>query len=129
MWHDLYRRGENPQSCIHYGPGEPGFYARRALARNSSLNYRNHRNTRTMMMRRLLRRGSEEGSAAAQTALILPWLLLLIIGSIEFGRALWTYHRILLAVEEGGRYAMVYNPSSYPSGPPTSCGTQTQASQ
>ena len=35
-------------------------------------------------------------------------LLLLVVGSVEFGRALWTYHRMLLAVEEAGRYAMVY---------------------
>lgn len=57
------------------------------------------------------RRGKEEGSAAVEAALVLPILLLFIIGSVEFGRALWTYHTMLLAVEEAGRYAMVYGAS------------------
>jgi Flp pilus assembly protein TadG len=43
--------------------------------------------------------------------LVLPVLLLFMIGSVEFGRALWMYHTMLLAVEEGGRYAMVYGQS------------------
>jgi hypothetical protein len=34
---------------------------------------------------------------------------------------------MLLAVDDGGRYAMVYNPLSYPNGPPAACGAQTQA--
>ena len=57
------------------------------------------------------RRGKEEGSAAVEAALILPILLLFLLGSVEFGRALWTYHTMLLAVEEAGRYAMVYGES------------------
>ena len=57
------------------------------------------------------RRGAEEGSAAIEAAFVLPILLLFVIGSVEFGRALWTYHRMLLAVEEAGRYAMVYGAS------------------
>jgi TadE-like protein len=57
------------------------------------------------------RRGGEEGSAAVEAAFILPLLLLVLIGSVEFGRAFWTYHRMLLAVEEAGRYAMVYGAS------------------
>ena len=73
-----------------------------------------------------LRRGKEEGSAAVEAGLVLPILLLFVVGSVEFGRALWTYHRMLLAVEEAGRYAMVYGASpslltsaSCPSGPIT----------
>jgi Flp pilus assembly protein TadG len=54
------------------------------------------------------RRGTEEGAAAIETAFIMPVLLLMMIGSVEFGRAFWTYNRMLLAVEEAGRYAMVY---------------------
>jgi Flp pilus assembly protein TadG len=57
------------------------------------------------------RRGREEGSAAVEAALALPILLLFVVGSVEVGRALWTYHRMLLAVEEAGRYAMVYGAS------------------
>lgn len=55
--------------------------------------------------------GAEDGSAAIEAALVLPILLLFVIGSVEFGRAFWTYHRMLLAVEEAGRYAMVYGAS------------------
>ena len=57
------------------------------------------------------RRGREEGSAAVEAAFVLPVLMLFVIGSIEFGRVLWTYHTMLLAAEEGGRYAMVYGAS------------------
>ena len=64
-----------------------------------------------MSQSRPLRRGKEDGSAAVEAALVLPFLLLFVLGSVEFGRALWTYHRMLLAVEEAGRYAMVYGAS------------------
>jgi Flp pilus assembly protein TadG len=66
--------------------------------------------------------GSEQGATAVETALIISTLLLLIFGAIEFGRAFWTYNTMVLAVEEAGRYAMVYN-----QGPPTTCSAQTQA--
>jgi Flp pilus assembly protein TadG len=64
-------------------------------------------------MRRLARprHGREEGSAAVEAALVLPVLMLFVIGCIEFGRVLWTYHTMVLVVEEGGRYAMVYGAS------------------
>jgi Flp pilus assembly protein TadG len=68
------------------------------------------------------RRGAEEGAAAVEAAVTMSVLLLLIVGSIEFGRALWTYNTMLLAVEEAGRYAMVSN-----QGPPVTCSTQSQA--
>lgn len=71
-----------------------------------------------------LRRGAEEGTAAVEAGVIMSVLLLLIVGSVEFGRALWTYNTMLLAVEEAGRYAMVYN-----NGPPGTCSAQSQASQ
>lgn len=64
-----------------------------------------------MRLSRPLRRGKEEGSAAIETAIVLPVLLLFVIGSVEFGRAFWTYHTMSLAVEEAGRYAMVYGAS------------------
>lgn len=68
------------------------------------------------------RLGSEEGATAVEAALIISTLLLLVFGAIEFGRAFWTYNTMVLAVEEAGRYVMVYN-----QGPPTPCGAQTQA--
>ena len=54
------------------------------------------------------RRSAEEGAAAIEAAFIVPLLLLMMMGTVEFGRAFWTYHRMLLALEDAGRYAMVY---------------------
>lgn len=39
--------------------------------------------------------------------MVLPVLLLLIFGIIEFGRAFWQWNTMLLAVEQAGRYVMV----------------------
>jgi len=69
-----------------------------------------------------LRLGDEQGTAAIEAGITISALLLLILGTIEFGRALWTYDTMLLAVEEAGRYAMVYN-----QGPPAACAAQNQA--
>jgi Flp pilus assembly protein TadG len=66
---------------------------------------------------------AEEGSVAVEAGITISVLLLLIIGSVEFGRAFWTYNTMLLAVEEAGRYAMVYN-----HGPVATCSPQNQAS-
>jgi Flp pilus assembly protein TadG len=66
--------------------------------------------------------GTEQGTAAVEVSITISALLLLIVGSIEFGRALWTYNTMLLAVEEAGRYAMVYNEDA-----PIPCGAQSQA--
>ena len=67
---------------------------------------------------------AEEGSVAVEAGITISLLLLLIIGSVEFGRAFWTYNTMLLAVEEAGRYAMVYNHD-----PVETCSAQSQASQ
>jgi Flp pilus assembly protein TadG len=66
----------------------------------------------------------EEGSTAVEVGVTISVLLSLIVGSVEFGRAFWTYNTMLLAVEEAGRYAMIY-PNS---GAPETCGAQSQAS-
>jgi len=68
------------------------------------------------------RRSSEDGSATVEAGVTISGLLLLIVGTIEFGQAMWTSNTMLLAVEEAGRYAMVYN-----QGPPDTCGAQSQA--
>jgi len=65
---------------------------------------------------------TEQGTAAVEASITISALLLLIVGSIEFGRAIWTYYTMLLAVEEAGRYAMVYH-----QGPPFTCAAQSQA--
>ncbi len=50
---------------------------------------------------------SEKGQSLVEFALILPVLLLLVFGIIEFGRALNTYLIISNASREGARYAVV----------------------
>ena len=70
------------------------------------------------------RHRAEEGSVAVEAGITISVLLLLIVGSVEFGRALWTYNTMLLAVEEAGRYAMVYNHD-----PVETCSAQSQAPQ
>jgi Flp pilus assembly protein TadG len=67
---------------------------------------------------------AEAGSAAVEAALIMSALLLAVVGSVETARALWTYNTMLIAVEEAGRYAMMFNHH-----PPAVCVPQTQASQ
>jgi hypothetical protein len=66
--------------------------------------------------------GPEEGAAAVEACLVVGALLLVVFGSVEFGRAFWTYNTMLLAVEEAGRYAMVHNHR-----PPSACAPQTPA--
>ena len=75
-----------------------------------------------MRVSRPSRRSSEAGSAAVEASVTISALLLLIVGTVEFGQAVWTSNTMLLAVEEAGRYAMVYN-----QGPLDTCGAQSQA--
>jgi Flp pilus assembly protein TadG len=73
---------------------------------------------------------SEEGATAVEAAIVLSTFLVITLGLVEFAMAYWNYSTMLLAVDEGGRSAMVYNPVSYPNGPPTPpapCPAQTQA--
>jgi Flp pilus assembly protein TadG len=76
-----------------------------------------------MSPHKLSRLRGEEGAAAVEAAIVVSLLLLIIVGSIEFARALWTYNTMLLAVEEAARYAMLYN-----QGPSVTCTAQSQAS-
>jgi Flp pilus assembly protein TadG len=62
-----------------------------------------------MIRRPLIRRRAEAGSVAVEFALILPALLFAILGAIQFGIVFWNWNSMLLAVEEAGRYAMLYN--------------------
>jgi Flp pilus assembly protein TadG len=68
-------------------------------------------------------RSAEEGAAAVEAGVIMSVLLLLVVGSVELGRAFWVYNTMLVAVEEAGRAAMMYN-----HGAPLACNAQSQAS-
>lgn len=50
---------------------------------------------------------AREGAAAVETALLLPVLLLLLLGVIEFGRLAWTRTALNFAVQEAARCAAV----------------------
>jgi len=47
---------------------------------------------------------SEKGAELVEFALVLPLLLLLCLGVIEFGRAYYTYNILSKAVRDGARY-------------------------
>lgn len=53
---------------------------------------------------------SERGQAAVEFALVLPFLILIICGVIDFGRILYTANALTGVCERGARYASI-NPS------------------
>lgn len=61
-----------------------------------------------MIMRRTLIR-NQEGVAAIEFALLLPFLILLILGIIEFGVIFYNQAMITNASREGARSGIVYN--------------------
>ena len=62
-------------------------------------------------------RGADEGATAVEAALVIVVFALLIFGLIQFAEIFWTWNTMMLALGEGGRYAMVYNPTNFPSEP------------
>lgn len=61
-----------------------------------------------MRLTRLLKRWrSEEGAAVVEFALVLPILMILVFGIIDFARAFYTISTLVSAVREGARYAAV----------------------
>ena len=62
-------------------------------------------------------RDNLDGAAATEFAMISTAMFLLLLGSIEFGRMLWTVSALNYAVEEGARCASVT---------PSVCGTSSQ---
>lgn len=69
-------------------------------------------------MRRLCRfRRSQEGATAVEAALVISAFMLLVFGLVQFAEIFWTWNTMMLAIEEGGRYAMIYNPTNYPNFP------------
>src|SRR5215472_9109196 len=60
------------------------------------------------------RRGGERGAAAVEFALLLPLLLLIVFGLIDFGRAINAQITITQAAREGAR-ALAFGQSTYQS--------------
>ena len=56
-------------------------------------------------------RRAEEGQALVEFALVVPFLLVFLVGIVEFGRA-WNLHQVLTdAAREGARKAVVHDPT------------------
>ena len=55
-----------------------------------------------------MRRHSERGSAIVETAIVLNLFLVLLLGIMDFGRALYTYHLVDNAARIGARFAIVH---------------------
>ena len=71
-----------------------------------------------MIWKKSPRRHAEEGATAVEAAVTISALLFLVLGAVQFGIAYWNWNTMLLAVEEAGRYAMLYNTTNFPNGPP-----------
>jgi Flp pilus assembly protein TadG len=54
----------------------------------------------------------DEGAAAVEGAIVIAILIAMIFGVIEFGRAVWQWNTVMLAVQEAGRYVMIHKPCS-----------------
>jgi len=68
---------------------------------------------------RLLRR--QRGQALVEFALVAVVFIILVIGMIDVGRAVWNYNALAEATREGTRYAIVHGSlSTDPSGPGSS---------
>ena len=60
-------------------------------------------------LRQLLRRGrGEEGAAAVEFALVLPLLIFLVLGGMDFGHRFYMQNIITNASREGARFAAKY---------------------
>ena len=59
------------------------------------------------MRRWLHRAGQEKGAALVETAFVLPIMLLVCVGILEFGRAYQTWQVVTNAAREGARVAIL----------------------
>jgi Flp pilus assembly protein TadG len=79
---------------------------------------------------RLIRifRCAEKGSVAVEAAITLSGLLFVLLGGVQFGLAYLAWNTMLLAAEEAGRYAMLYNACAVSAQPcPPGCSGSTSA--
>jgi Flp pilus assembly pilin Flp len=67
-----------------------------------------------MRTRRFIK--NEEGAAVVEFALVMPILVLLVFGIIDFGRAFYTVNNIISAVREGARYGAILAAPMSPAG-------------
>jgi hypothetical protein len=80
------------------------------------------------MKRKKSLRSEEEGAVAVEAAITLSALLFLLLGAIQFGLAYFAWNTMLLAAEEAGRYAMLYNSCVVSGQPcPPGCSGSTTA--
>jgi Flp pilus assembly protein TadG len=63
---------------------------------------------------RLTRRPGDAGAAAVEMALVLPLLLLIVFGAIDFGRMFFAQISLSAAAREGVRASALGNPSAVP---------------
>src|SRR3982750_3197442 len=61
---------------------------------------------------RQFRLGQEKGAELLEFAFVLPLLLLICLGTIEFGRAYYTYNILAKALRDGARFAATSTTSS-----------------
>src|SRR3954471_2835036 len=67
------------------------------------------------------RRGRSTGQALLEFSLILPLFLIMLMGVIDVGRAIWAQNSLASAAREGARFAIVHGGSATtacPIGPP-----------
>lgn len=73
---------------------------------------------------------SDGGLALIETALVLPLIAFLLIGTIDVARAVWTGSTLAFAVREGARYAVVHGGgSASPSAPGQTTGVEDAVRQ
>src|SRR5215212_5854472 len=65
----------------------------------------------TRMIRRKFNLRSERGAALVEFALVVPFLMLIMCATIDFGLAVYTLANLTAAVREGGRFAASRNPA------------------
>ncbi len=78
-----------------------------------------------MLILRLRNQLNDNGQAMVETALIISFLVLLVFGMTEFGRAMYTKNTLTNAARAGARVAVVTPASSYPtlSATPVDCSS------
>jgi Flp pilus assembly protein TadG len=54
---------------------------------------------------------SERGAALVEMALVVPFLMMIMCATIDFGLCMYTLNNLTAAVREGGRFAATRNPA------------------